>query len=116
MSNSFTKSQRLRTRQQYRCLTQHVSRFAGDWILVDIRLTSSLFSRLGITVTKRFGRAHERNRFKRLVREAFRLSYARLVFSMDIVVRPRSRAIQAHLHHVQQELNHFVELAISEKT
>ena len=32
------------------------------------------YIRLGVTVSKRFGKAHQRNRIRRLIREAFRTS------------------------------------------
>ena len=102
---------RLRTRQQYRRMAQKTFKFTGDWILADIRITRGPFSRLGITVTKRYGRAHQRNRFKRLVREAFRFTYPHLNFNFDVVVRPRSQALQAALQDIQQEFLNFTEKA-----
>jgi ribonuclease P protein component len=92
-------------------MAQKTFKFTGNWILVDIRVTQNSFSRLGVTVTRRYGSAHLRNRFKRLVREAFRLSYPHFTFTFDVVVRPRSQALQAHLCHIQQELLHFIERA-----
>lgn len=102
---------RLRTRQQYQRMTQNTFKFTGQWILVDLRLTSHFFSRLGITVTKRYGPAHQRNRFKRLVREAFRLSYPQFTQMFDIVIRPRSQALSASIQDIQQELLFFVDKA-----
>lgn len=107
---------RLRTRQQYRRMAQKPLKFTGDWILADIRFTSGPFSRLGITVTKRYGDAVQRNRFKRLVREAFRLSYQDIKVTFDIVIRPRTQALSATLSDVQQELLFFIEKASSLST
>jgi ribonuclease P protein component len=46
--------------------------------------------RLGISVSRRkVRRAHARNRLKRLIREAFRLSKAELPGGLDLVVIPR---------------------------
>jgi ribonuclease P protein component len=100
---------RLRTRQQYRRMAQKTLRFTGNWILVDIRVTQGPFSRVGITVTKRYGGACQRNRFKRLVREAFRLIHLRFNFNFDVLVRPRSQAVNAAMQDIQQELVHFVQ-------
>lgn len=103
---------RLRTREQYQRMLQKTFKFTGQWILVDIRLTPGPFSRLGITATKKYGDAHQRNRFKRLAREAFRLSYPQFKIVFDVVVRPRTKALNAVMADIQQELLYFIEKAI----
>jgi len=47
-------------------------------------------TRLGITVTKKYGGAVERNRAKRVVREIFRRNRAELLPPLDLVVNVRS--------------------------
>ena len=49
-------------------------------------------SRLGLSVGKKYGNAVRRNRFKRLVREAFRLNRDKLPVGFDIVVIPRTKS------------------------
>ena len=102
---------RLRTRKQYQRMIQKTFKFPGRWIIVEIKLTTDSFSRLGITATKKYGDAHHRNRFKRLVREAFRLSYPQFKSTFDIVVRPRSQALEAMMGDIQKELLYFIEKA-----
>ncbi len=50
------------------------------------------FSRLGLSVGKRAGPAAARNRAKRIIREAFRLSRADLPSGLDLVVSVRTAA------------------------
>lgn len=80
------------------------TRLQGHLLTIDIKYRASDFIRLGITVSKRYGRAHQRNRIKRLLREAFRLSYSLLPRGMDLNVRPKKTAFEASMPAVREEL------------
>jgi ribonuclease P protein component len=67
-------------------------------VAIDHRLVVSALpntcglTRLGVTVPKRTGIAVVRNRWKRLIREAFRQQRGQLPAGYDLVVRPRRGA------------------------
>ncbi len=65
-------------------------RAAGGGVLVVHAKRNGLpHNRLGIVVGRKFGNAVARNRFKRLVRETFRLSHAEQPLGFDWVVLPK---------------------------
>ena len=86
-----------------RFLSQHRIRHSGDFRRAYERRCSSAdrqivvfghsngldHPRLGLSVSRRVGGAVLRNRWKRLIREAFRLSRDRLPVGIDLIVLPR---------------------------
>jgi ribonuclease P protein component len=67
-------------------------------------------TRLGLSVSRAVGNAAVRNRWKRWIREVFRLTYAELPAGFDFVVRPKRgasggfAAIRASLPHLAQRV------------
>lgn len=62
---------------------------AGDGLLLVFGRRNGLAkSRLGLSISRKYGSAVKRNRWKRLVREAFRRSRTELPENLDIVVVP----------------------------
>jgi ribonuclease P protein component len=89
-------------------MAQGSQRYIGQWIVIDVRQGRGKDPKLGITVTRRYGKSHQRNRFKRIVREAFRLSRHSFKEGIEIVVKPRSSAIQAKMQDIQTELLQYL--------
>ena len=59
-------------------------------------------NRVGITVSKKLGKAHTRNRIRRRLREVYRLNEEQFLAGWDIVVVARSAAIHADFQKLTQ--------------
>jgi ribonuclease P protein component len=83
---SFAKTERIRKSIEYRGLSKHGNRHYSDYFIIVTRNNPFSRSRLGITVSKKVGKAVTRNRIKRLIREYFRLNKSILPVRLDINV------------------------------
>lgn len=102
---SFPKSLRLLVRREFERIGRQGNRLYGRKLVIEALYTSQKVpARLGVTVTKKFGKAHERNRFKRCVREAFRLEQGRWPEGLWINVRPRYKGVIPSTKTFQEEL------------
>ncbi len=64
-----------------------------DRLLVFVHPNGLPHPRLGLSVSRKVGNAVARNRWKRCIREAFRLSREQLPAGVDLVVIPRPDAV-----------------------
>jgi len=84
----FPRSARLTRPAEFQAALRRGVRVASDGITLRALPNGLAFSRLGLIVSRRFGGAVQRNRFKRILREAFRLSRAGLPPGFDLVCSP----------------------------
>ena len=73
----------------------HTSGFADGYLVLYARKNRTDSNRVGITVSKKLGKAHVRNRARRRLREVYRLNEDRFQPGWDIVVVARTKAIHA---------------------
>ena len=84
----YPKSSRLLTSFDFRRVTKYGSEHVGPCLRIQILVRSHGSQRLGISVSRKYGKAVLRNRFKRLVREAFRLTQHVFPPHIQLNVRP----------------------------
>ena len=73
----------------------HTSGQADGFLVLYARKNRTDGNRVGITVSKKLGKAHIRNRTRRRIREVYRLNEERFKPGWDIVVVARTRAVNA---------------------
>ena len=73
----------------------HTKGVADGFLVLYARPNRLTANRVGITVSKKLGKAHIRNRTRRRLREVYRLNEDRFLPGWDIVVVARSKAVNA---------------------
>ncbi len=86
----FTKEQRLRTGADFDAVFAAKLSVGDGVLVVHARPNGLNHARLGLAVSRRVGNAVRRNRWKRCIREAFRLAQHELP-ALDLVCLPRLR-------------------------
>ncbi len=101
----FSKTVRLRKTAEFQAVWKDGIKMRGEHLLLAVRPNGLKNSRLGISVSKKkMKRAVDRNRFKRLVREAFRLHRSELPESLDYVVVPNRGDVRLRFEEVRNDL------------
>ena len=73
----------------------HTKGVADGYLVLYARKNRTDSNRVGITVSKKLGKAHVRNRARRRIREVYRLNEDQFQPGWDIVVVARSKAVDA---------------------
>src|SRR5262245_53473100 len=108
MDLRFRPEERLRRPQDFRRVFDRKRSASDDWLIVYGCENELPHLRLGLSVPKKkVPRAHQRNRVRRLYREAFRLTRHEMATGLDLVLVPR-QAQPPTLKHLKQSLPRLV--------
>lgn len=90
-SQEFPRGFRIVLPADYRRALRDGGRVADQRVSLAVVPNGLPYARLGLVVGRRFGTAPRRNRFKRLLREAFRTQRPTLPTGFDLLCSPRGR-------------------------
>ncbi len=93
MRFSFKKEDRIIKRSEFHELTSAGRKLENEFLIAFIEPGRLNRSRLGITVTRKVGKAAQRNRVKRLIREYFRLNRQHFNQNWDINIIAKKKAV-----------------------
>ena len=101
------KTSRMQAGAAYQRLFQVRQVVSDDFISLHVKANGLTHHRLGMGVAKKmFRKAVQRNRIKRLIREAFRLERSNFSGGLDIVVRPKVKELSLTI--LKSSLNRLV--------
>ena len=104
MKTTFPKRLRLRKRWQFSSTQRKGTRYHTSSLIAYYTPSPNRPIRLGITVSRKVGKAHQRNRIKRLIREAFRTSELRHQSGFNLVVIAKKETPPHRLSSLRDEL------------
>ena len=102
-SATFPADSRLKRQAEFAAVFKRGKVAADDVLVVHALRGESCGAKLGLSISKKVGNAPQRNRWKRLIREAFRLNQHQLPQRLWIVVRPRRGAVP-EFHAIEKSL------------
>jgi len=104
----FRVSSRIQASADFRTIRQQGRRLAKGCVLMNWQtLPEGGMSRLGVITSRRIGKAHIRNRARRLLRESFRLHQYELLQPVELVLVARRSIAGRSFHSVER---HFLSL------
>ena len=101
----FSKKEHIRKRKDFLAVIASGQKLQTKHFIIYLRVNSQPFSRLGITVSHRVGKAVQRNRVKRLLREFFRLHKKDFHRGLDLVIIAKKGAADLTYQQVSGELS-----------
>lgn len=106
MTETFAFPSRFRVKdsEDYRQVYARKRSVSDDWLILYARENDREYSRMGMSVSRKVGKAVLRNRIRRLYREAFRLKRAELPMGLDFIFIPRKKGEAPTLEHLLQAL------------
>ena len=116
MKKTFPKRLRLRKRWQFSSTQRKGNRYHTSSLIAYFSPNRNRPIRLGITVSRKVGKAYQRNRIKRLIREAFRTSDLRHQNGFNLVVIAKKETPPHQLSSLREELREIASKAQSSLT
>jgi ribonuclease P protein component len=116
-SEAFPKQRRLAKRREFVHVYDTGRKVSSRYTVLFVVPNSLAHSRIGITATRKVGKANVRNRLKRWTREVYRRQREALAVderSLDIVVNVKPHAAQVSFQEFSRDLTRVLSRVVSD--
>ena len=100
----FPKTERLRKRREFLGVYERGDKIQSTYFVLYMLENGRSHHRLGITASRKIGRAVVRNRIKRSLREVFRANKQAIFPHCDLVVNAKRSAARARNQQIQEDV------------
>jgi ribonuclease P protein component len=111
VSRKFPKSDRILKRDEFRRVYEQGRKLHARYFTAFVLPSLTERPRIGITTTRKIGNAVERNRARRLLREAFRKNKWLVPVGVDIVINVKRPLVEAAYGDLEGDFIAFLERA-----
>ena len=101
------KEYRIKKTSDFDKIIKKKQSFANRQFVMYYQKNNLEHMRLGISVSKKLGKAHKRNKLKRYVRESFKTKKESLA-NYDIIVIVRPMAVDIDFQNFEKSINHIL--------
>ena len=108
------KQKRLRNNRDFTIVYKKGKGYSNRNFTFVIRKNNRQGSRVGFSITKKFGHAVERNSLKRKLREIFRINFDLIKNGYDIVVIPRQNTRDMNYQQLEKSIIHLLKIVFKE--
>ncbi len=109
LNQRFRPQERLRRRKEFDRVYQKGKRLYLPYLKILLLPNKLGYTRLGLSISRKFGKAVKRNRAKRILREVFRRHKKIFPRSHDIVLTPRKEILEKRQEEIVTDLKKIFE-------
>ncbi|SHE61849.1 ribonuclease P protein component [Marinitoga hydrogenitolerans DSM 16785] len=91
MKETFKKRERIHFKNDFDKVFSCGKRHINEYFVVVYTKNNLTYTRIGITIKRKFGKAYKRNKLKRYIREIYRRNKGLFPQDYDIVFLPRKK-------------------------
>ncbi len=101
---TLTKGQRLQKPYEFKKVYKEAKIYYDKYLIAHISKRKDDQLKVGFVMSKKIAKAHNRNRIKRLLKEAFRLNQKKIKKNLNIIMIGRKIALNVKMQDIQKSL------------